>query len=280
MISQNKENINGYEYIQGEKLDARSDIKGIKDDKFRSFQIIRDKVGQYIKAHIQIPKHGIVIDLGTGSNAKVPFDIRDIVEKMNGMVIGLDITETGSKAALKKRNESSYHSLKIVRTDSVLLPFKDNCADVITTNLSIHNVFPEPIYDKSGNIIVKDSFSNIFSEAFRVLKYAGYMLVSECVDPTTDVNENMLFRGLHKTIHNLDPATREKYEQAFGYDTVANLFKLAELEWGKDITKEPPLSEYLISPTRWKEIAESKGLKTVRYIRVSPALAHFSFLKI
>lgn len=277
--SQCKEIISGYEHIQGKKLDSRSDLETIKDDRFRSFQEIREKLSHLIKVNIKIPKNGIVVDLGTGSNARIPFDIRDLLEKEEGVVIGLEITENGANAAFKKRNEECYASFKILRSNSIMLPFKDNSIDVATANLSIHHIFPEPVYDKSKKIVVKDSFENLFCEVFRVLKYDGRFFVSESVDPTTDINENMLYRGIHKTIHNLDPSTRKKYEQAFGIDTVEKLFRLAEKEWGSDIANEPPVPEYLISPTQWKRMAESVGFRVVKYIRVSPALAHFGFVK-
>ena len=136
------------------------------------------------------------------------------------------------------------------------------------------------MYDKSNRLLTENSFRNIFSEVFRLLKYDGLFLVSESVDPTSDINENMLFRGLHKTIHNIDSTTRAKYEQAFGADAVASVFKLAEKEWGHDIANEPPVAEYLISPTEWKKLAESIGFHVDKYVRVSPALAHFVFTKI
>ena len=277
---QSRNIISGYEQIQGQKLDSRSELETIKDDKFRSFQKIRDKLCHLIKVNIKIPSSGIVVDLGTGSNAKIPFDIRELVEKKGGKVIGIDVTENGTTAAYEKKNEANYSSLKILRSNSVLLPFKDNCIDIVTANLSIHHIFPEAVYDKSKNLIVKNSFENIFHEVFRVLDYDGLFLVSESVDPTSDVHENMLFRGIHKTIHNLDAPTREKYEKAFGVDTVKKLFKLAEKEWGRDIANEPPVPEYLISPTQWKKLAESVGFRVVKYIRVSPALAHFGFVKV
>lgn len=277
--SQSKNIISGYEHIQGAKLDSRSELETIKDDKFRSFQKIRDKLCHLIKVNIKIPSSGIVVDLGTGSNAKIPFDIREQVEKKGGIVIGLDVTENGTNAANEKKKETNYSSLKILRSNSVSLPFKDNCIDVVTASLSIHHIFPEAVYDKSENLIVKNSFENIFYEAFRVLNYDGLFLVSESVDPTSDGHENMLFRGIHKTIHNLDASTRGKYEKAFGVDTVEKLFKLAEKEWGRDIANEPPVPEYLISPTQWKKLAESVGFHVIKYIRVSPALAHFGFVK-
>ncbi|MGR3319379.1 MAG: class I SAM-dependent methyltransferase [Candidatus Anammoxibacter sp.] len=277
--NQSENIISGYEHIQGEKLDDRSELEKIKDDKFRSYQKIRDKLCHLIKTNIKIPKHGIVVDLGTGSNAKIPFDIRDLLESEKGMVVGLEITEGGTYEAYRKKNKTNYSSLKILRSNSITLPFKDNSIDVVTANLSIHHIFPESIYDKSQNMIVENAFERVFHETFRVLQYDGLFLVSESVDPTTDINENMLFRGIHKTIHNIDDSTRKKYEQAFGVDAVESLFKLAEKEWGVDIRNEPPVPEYLISPTEWKKLAESVGLRVIKYIRVSPALAHFVFVK-
>ncbi len=280
MANQSEEIISGYEQIQGEKLDSRSDKEMIKDEKFRTSQEIREHLCTLIKRNIKIPEYGVVVDLGTGSNAKIPFDIRETMEGKNGIVIGLDVTENGSAAAQKKKIETDYHSLSVVRANSVILPIKDYCVDVITANLSIHHIFPEPYYDKFETLVVEDSFREIFVEAHRILKYDGLFLISESVDPTTDSEEIMLFRGIHKTIHNIDASTRKKYEQAFGVSAVDSLFKLAEKEWGKDIVNEPPVPEHLISPTAWKEMAESVGFRALKYIRVSPALAHFVFVKI
>lgn len=276
---QGKKIVAGYEHIQGDKLDSRSELSAIKDDKFRSFQQIRDALCHLIKRNIKIPRWGVVLDIGTGSNAKIPFDIRETIEEKEGRVIGLEITGNGAASAIGKRNAGSYSSLKIVQSTSIILPFKDGSMDAVTANLSMHHVFPEPFCDKSGTVIQEDSFAGIFHEAFRVLAYDGLFLVSESVDPTTDTHENMLFRGIHKTIHNLDQPTRAKYEKAFGASVVANLFKLAAKEWGVDIANEPPVPEHLISPTEWKRLARSAGFSTRKYIRVSPALAHFCFAK-
>ncbi|MGR3176636.1 MAG: class I SAM-dependent methyltransferase [Candidatus Anammoxibacter sp.] len=278
--SQNENIISGYEHIQGKKLDDRSESENIKDDKFRSFQEIRDKLGNLIKANIKIPTYGIVVDLGTGSNAKIPFDIRDLLESKKGKVVGLEITEGGSHEAYRKKNSENYSAFTVLRSNSTTLPFKDNSIDVVTANLSIHHIFPESVYDKSKNLIAENAFEKVFYETYRVLQYDGHFMVSESVDPTTDTKENMLFRGIHKTIHNIDDSTRKKYEQAFGVDAVDSLFKLAEKEWGVDIKNEPPVPEYLISPTEWKKLAEAVGFRVVRYIRVSPALAHFIFVKV
>jgi len=277
--NQSSEIISGYEHIQGKKLNDRSELSNIKDDKFRSYQEIRDKVCQLIKANIKVPDKGIVIDLGTGSNVKVPLDIRDMIAEKNGMVVGLEITEKGAAEAGIKRNNEGYDALKVLRSNSIMLPFKNDCIDVVAANLSIHHIFPEPINDLDGNEVVNNSFENIFYEAYRVLQYDGQFIVSESVDPTTDMRENMLFRGIHKTIHNLDAETRKKYEQTFGADKVAGLFRLASKEWGKDIETEPPVPEYLISPTEIKSLAVRVGFRVVKYIRVSPALAHFVFVK-
>lgn len=280
MENQSKNIIKGYEQIQGEKLDSRSAPESIKDEKFRSYQKIRDKLCQLIKANIILPENAIVIDLGTGSNAKIPFDIKDLLAEKGGMVVGLDITENGSVSALEKKREAGYSALKILRSNSVLLPFRNNVADVVTANLSMHHIFPEPILDNKQKEIVKNSFENIFYEAHRVLQYDGMFLVSESVDPTSDDSEYMLYRGIHKTIHNLDAETRAKYEKAFGVAEVARLFSMAEKEWGRDIANEPPVPEYLISPTEWKKLAKSVGFHIAKYVRVSPALVHFVFYKI
>ncbi len=280
MGNKSKDIVDGYEHIQGEKLDSRSEEGTVKDDKFRSYQKIRDKLCQLIKKNIVIPENGIVVDLGTGSNAKIPFDIRADIEAKGGIVVGLDITDNGVKSALNKKKEAGYSSFKIVRSNSVILPIKNSCADVVTANLSMHHIFPDPIYDKSNKEVVKNSFENILHEVYRILQYDGLFLVSESVDPTSDSHENMLFRGIHKTIHNLDVPTREKYEKVFGVAEVANLFRLAELEWGKDIVNEPPVPEYLISPTEWKRLAKSIGFYITKYVRVSPALAHFVLCKV
>lgn len=279
MKNQSKEIIANYEKIQGEKLDSRSDQNTIKDEKFRSYQKIRDKLGQLIESNIIMPENGVVIDLGTGSNAKIPFDIKHVLDKKGGFVVGLDITENGAKGALDKKVAENFSALKIIRANSAMLPFKDCCADVVTINLSMHHIFPEPIYI-NDKVIVENSFENIFHEVNRILQYDGIFLLSESVDPTTDSKENMLFRGIHKTIHNLDTSTREKYEKAFGIAEVHDLFKLAEKEWGVDIANEPPVAEYLISPTQWKKLAKSSGFHIKKYVRVSPALVHFVFHKV
>ena len=277
--NQSRNIISGYEHIQGKKLNDRSDLSTIKDDKFRSYQEIRDKLCQLIQANIKVPENGVIVDLGTGSNVKIPLDIRDMIEKNKGMVIGLEITDKGAAEAGIKRNEVGFDALKVLRSNSIMLPFKNDCIDVVAANLSIHHIFPEPMNDCDGNQVVKNSFENIFYEAYRVLQYDGQLIVSESVDPTTDMRENMLFRGIHKTIHNLDAETRRKYEQTFGVDKVASLFKLASKEWGKDIENEPPVAEYLISPSQIKSLAITVGFRVIKYIRVSPALAHFVFVK-
>jgi len=112
-------------------------------------------------AFIEIKKNDVVLDLGSGSG----FDCF-LAAKKAKRVIGIDVTEEMITKSRELAERYGYRNVEFIHGEIEHLPIEDDTIDVIMSNCVI-NLSPDK--------------EKVFSEAYRVLRPGGIIVVSDHV---------------------------------------------------------------------------------------------------
>jgi len=123
----------------------------------------------FVDRLIALGAHGRVIDLGTGPG-HVPLMICDRIADAH--ITGVDLSTRMLELA-ERRGRASRHTARLTwqLADVKQLPFEDASFDTVCSNTILHHI-PEP--------------SALLTEAFRVLRPGGVLLIRDLYRPDTE----------------------------------------------------------------------------------------------
>lgn len=173
-----------------------------------------------------------VLDLGSGGGFDAFLAAREIGP--SGKVIGVDMTPTMISKARENAQKAGFENVEFRLGEIEHLPVADNSVDVIISNCVI-NLSPNK--------------SQVFQDAFRVLKPGGRLAISDvvasCEMPEEMKNDLELYSGCMAGASLISDL--EKYMRDSGFSKIKITPKDESKEFIKDWAPEKDVTEYVVS---------------------------------
>lgn len=173
-----------------------------------------------------------VVDLGSGGGFDAFLAAREI--GTTGKVIGVDMTPTMISKARKNAEKAGFENVEFRLGEIEHLPVADNSVDVIISNCVI-NLSPNK--------------SQVFKDAFRVLKPGGRLAISDvvasCEMPQEMKNDLELYSGCMAGASLIDEL--EEFMRDSGFSKIKITPKDESKEFIKDWAPEKDVTDYVVS---------------------------------
>jgi len=174
----------------------------------------------------------IVVDLGSGGGFDAFLAAREVGE--TGQVIGIDMTPTMISKARDNANKANFENVEFRLGEIEYLPIADNTIDVIISNCVI-NLSPNK--------------TQVFSDAYRVLKSGGRLAISDVVAsvemPEEMKNDLDLYAGCMAGASLIDDL--EGYMQDAGFKEIKITPKDESKDFIKDWAPDTNVTDYVLS---------------------------------
>lgn len=173
-----------------------------------------------------------VVDLGSGGGFDAFLAAREI--GTTGKVIGVDMTPTMISKARKNAEKAGFENVEFRLGEIEHLPVADNSVDIIISNCVI-NLSPNK--------------SQVFKDAFRVLKPGGRLAISDvvasCEMPQEMKNDLELYSGCMAGASLIDEL--EEFMRDSGFSKIKITPKDESKEFIKDWAPEKDVTDYVVS---------------------------------
>lgn len=164
--------------------------------------------GLFLLKHMPVKLRMTVVDLGSGAG----FPLTELAGRLGtgSHIYGVDVWENANRRARQKIKNYGYLNIDVVEANAVQLPFDDDFADLVVSNLGVNN-FDDP--------------QRVLSECARVLKPGGRVGI------TTNVTGHWteFYQVFYDTLHQLGKPTlvrelQKEENHRRSVDSLARLF--------------------------------------------------------